>query len=111
VVQASALERVVQLPRAVRGQHDRRAARGPQRPELGHGHREVLEQLEQEGLERVVRAVDLVDEQHHLARRLERVQQRPADEELLRPQVHVARPALPELAARRARSWRGWSQS
>ncbi len=59
-------------------------ARGPDRPDLGDRDLEVGEQLQQERLELVVGAVDLVDQQH---RRLwvvvlDGVQQRPALEEL-----------------------------
>jgi hypothetical protein len=80
VVQAAPLERVVQLARAVRGQHDQRPAGGADRPELGDRHLEVGEQLQQERLERVVGAVDLVDEQDHRAVLLQGLQQRPAQQ-------------------------------
>ena len=44
-----------------------------ERAELGHGDRVVGEDLEQERLELVVGAVDLVDEQHRRRHRAERV--------------------------------------
>ena len=69
MVEAAPLERVVQLARAVRGDHDGGRLRGGDRPELGHGDGEVGEHLEQERLELVVGAVELVDQQHRAARR------------------------------------------
>jgi len=51
----------VQLARPVRGQHDERAPHGANRPQLRHRDLEVGEHLEQERLELVVGAVDLVD--------------------------------------------------
>jgi hypothetical protein len=98
VVQAAPLERIVQLARAVGGQHDERALRcGDRLAELGDRDLEVAEQLEQEGLELVVGAVDLVDEQHHRAVVLERLEQRPAQQEPPREQL-----ALVDAALRRA---------
>ena len=82
VKQAAALERVVQLARAVGGEDDRRAARRRDGPDLGDRDLEVGEHLEQEGLELVVGAVDLVDEQDDGLLGGDRLQQRPADEEL-----------------------------
>ena len=82
VVQAAALERVVQLARAVRREHDQRALPCRDRAELGDRDREVGEELEQERLELVVGAVDLVDQQHRRTVVLERLQQRPPDQEL-----------------------------
>ena len=64
VVEAAPLQRVVQLARPVRGDHDRGRLVGGDRPELGHGDREVGEHLEQERLELVVGPVELVDQQH-----------------------------------------------
>ena len=67
VVEAAALERVVQLARAVRGQHHDRPPLGADRADLGDRDLEVGEELEQEGLELVVGPVDLVDQQHRAA--------------------------------------------
>ena len=55
---------------------------GRDRAELGDRHRRLGEQLEEERLELVVGAVDLVDQQHHRPWPgvLDRPQQRPADE-------------------------------
>ncbi len=64
VVQAAPLERVVHLAGAVRGQDDERRRRRPDRPQFRNGDGEVGEHLEQERLELVVGAVDLVDQQH-----------------------------------------------
>ena len=82
VEEAASLERVVQLPRPVRGQDDGRPALRPHGPELGDRDLEVRQHLEQERLELVVGAVDLVDQQHDRVRALDRLQQRPRDQEL-----------------------------
>ena len=59
--------------------------RGLDGAELRDGHLEVGEHFEQERLERLVGAVELVDQQHRRACRigLERLQQRPLDQEAL----------------------------
>src|SRR5919106_748207 len=82
VEERAALEGVVQLARAVRGEDDRRRATRAYRPELRNRDLEVGEHLEQERLELLVRAVDLVDQQHDLLVGVDRLEQRPADEEL-----------------------------
>ena len=64
VVEAAALQRVVHVARAVRREHDDRRHLGAHDAELGHRDRPVGEDLEQERLELVVGAVDLVDQQH-----------------------------------------------
>src|SRR6185437_11150721 len=66
--------------RAVRGQDHDRALLGRDRAELGDRDREVRQELEQERLELVVGAVDLVDQQHHRSVVLERVEQRSPQE-------------------------------
>ena len=92
VVQAAALDRVVQVARAVRGEHDDRRMRRADRADLRDRHRRVGEQLEQERLEVVVGAVDLVDQQHGRPRPrvLERAQQRPPDQVVGAEQVLLA---------------------
>src|SRR5699024_4885593 len=80
VVEAATLQGVVQVARAVRGQYDDRRGRGGHGPELGDAHLGGGEHLEQEGLELVVRAVDLVDEQEGGAA-LEGGQYRPGEQE------------------------------
>ena len=72
VVEAAALQRVVHVARAVRRQHRDRRHLGADHAELGHRDRPVGEDLEQERLELVVGAVDLVDEQHGRHRRRRR---------------------------------------
>ena len=59
--------------------------RGLDGAELRDGHLEVGQHFEQERLERLVGAVELVDQQHRRARGvgLERLQQRPLDQEAL----------------------------
>ena len=82
VEERAALQRVVQLARAVRGEDDRRPPACADRPELGNRDLEVREHLEQEGLELLVGAVDLVDEEHDRPVGVDRLEQRAADEEL-----------------------------
>ena len=64
VVEAAALQGVVDVAGAVRRDDHDRGHLGPERPELGDRDRVVGEDLEQERLELVVGPVDLVDEQH-----------------------------------------------
>ena len=78
----AALQRVVQLARAVRGEDHRRLATGANRAELGDRDLEVGEHLEQERLELLVGPVDLVDQQHDRLVGVDRLEQRPADQEL-----------------------------
>ena len=56
---------------------------GPDRADLGDRHLEVGQEFEQIGLERLVGAVQFVDQQHRRAvdLRLQRLQQRPLDQE------------------------------
>ena len=85
MIEAAALERVVDLAGAVRGDdHDRRLL-GLHRAELGDRDLEVRQHLEQERLERLVGAVELVDQQHRRAGGvgLERLEERPLDQEAL----------------------------
>ena len=92
VVQAAALQRVVDVAGAVRGDdHDG----GPLRPEgaeLGDGDRVVGEDLEEERLELVVGAVHLVDEQHRRDGTVggDGAQKRSSDEELLGVELVLA---------------------
>ena len=89
MIQAASLERVVHLARAVaRDDHVWRSV-GSDRPDLWDRNREVGQDLEEIGLELLVRPVDLVDQQHRRldGAALERLQQRPADEELLAEDV------------------------
>ena len=64
VVEAAALEGVVQLARAVGSEHDDRRYGCRDGAELGDAHRPAGQHLEQERLELVVGAVHLVDQQH-----------------------------------------------
>src|SRR6266545_4067124 len=64
VVQASTLQRVAQIARAVRRQHHHGRVHGMTRPELRDRDGPFGEELEQERLELVVGPVDLVDQQH-----------------------------------------------
>ena len=82
VVQAPALEGVVQLPGAVGGQDHEGRRVGPDGADLGDGDLEVREQLEQEGLELVVGPIDLVDEQHRLVTGAQGVEQGSLEQEL-----------------------------
>ena len=75
VIEAAALQRVVDLARAVRGDDDDRRLRRLDRAELRDRHLEVGQHLQQIGLERLVGAVELVDQQdgRALGMRLERL--------------------------------------
>jgi hypothetical protein len=89
----------VEFARAVRGEHDERAPPRGDRAELRDRDREVGQELEQERLELVVGAVDLVDQQHRRVGRirLERLQQRS-------PQQELAAEELARLGARLGRT-------
>ena len=61
--------------------------RRPDRPELRNRDLEVREDLQQERLELLVGAIDLVDEEHDALVRVDRLQQWPADKELRAEQL------------------------
>ena len=84
VVEAAALERVVDLARPVRGQDHPRRRLGLDRADLRDRDLEVRQDLEQVRLELLVGAIDLVDEQDRgdAIGRLERLEERPADQEI-----------------------------
>ena len=64
-------QRVGQFAGAVRRQHHVRDGDGADRAEFGDGDLEIGQELEQESLELVVGAVDLIDQQHRrLSRRM-----------------------------------------
>ena len=73
--------------------------------EFGDGDLEVGEHFQQKGLERFVGAVEFVDQQHRRAGRvgLQRLQQRPLDQEALGKDVLLEPLAieLPSASARR----------
>ena len=83
-MQAAPLQRVAQIARAVRGQQHDRRLRSVNGADLRDRHLVVGQDLQQERLELLVRLVDLVDQQHRAARLLQRAQQRPRLQELLR---------------------------
>ena len=64
MIEASAFERVVHLTGPVGGQDRQWRRCGPDVSEFGDRHRVLVQQLEQERLELVVGAVDLVDEEY-----------------------------------------------
>jgi hypothetical protein len=81
VVQAAPLDRVVQLARAVAGEDGDRRRHGAHRADLGNADLVLAQVLQQEGLEGLVGAVHLVDQQHGAGfGRLQRLQQRAADQ-------------------------------
>ena len=63
-------------------------------PDLGDRDLEVREHLEQEGLELVVGAVDLVDQEHDGLLALDRLEQRPPDQELAAEELLLGHGAL-----------------
>ena len=84
VVEAAALQGVVNLAGPVAGQDHPGREHGPDRANLGHRHLEVGQDLEQVRLELLVRPVDLVDQQDrgHAVVGIERLEERPADQEV-----------------------------
>jgi len=84
VEEAAALERVVHFAGAVAGENDARRARCPDGAYFRDRHREIAQQLEQERLELLVGAIDLVDQQHGRLGALirQRGQERPPEEKL-----------------------------
>ena len=82
MVEAPPLQRVVKLPGPVRCHDHGRKRVGRDPADLGDRHRELRQDLQQEGLELVVGPVELVDQQHRAAARPDRRQQRPFHEEL-----------------------------
>ena len=84
VVQAAPLQCVVDLARPVGCEDHARRPLGLDRADLGDRDLEVGQDLEQVRLELLVRAVDLVDQQDRrdTVIGLERLEERPADEEL-----------------------------
>src|SRR4051812_46035700 len=81
VIETTPLQRVVDLAGAVGGDDDDRRARRLHGAEFGDRHLEVAEDFEQIGLERLVGAVELVDQQHRRPGdvRLQRLEQRSLD--------------------------------
>src|SRR6185437_2628292 len=82
-IEAAALQRVMDLARAVGGDDDDRRLLGLDHAQLRDRHLEIAEQLQQERLERLVRAVELIDQQNLGAAdlALQVLQQRPFDQE------------------------------
>ncbi len=101
MVEAASLERVVDFAGAVRGDDDDRRMGRLHRAELGDGDLVIGEHLEEKRLERLVGAVELVDQEHRRAVRigLERLEQRPLDQEILREHV-VGEPVAVDVALR-----------
>ena len=81
------------LARAVRGEDHAGRLDGGDRADLGHGHLEVRQDLEQVRLELLVGAVDLVDQQDRgdAVGRSERLQERTSDQEVVSEDVVRAR--------------------
>ena len=80
-VQAAALERGGQVAGVVRGEDDARRVAGHERADLRHRYLILGEHLEQDRLQGLVRAVDLVDQQHHGIGRADGFEQRARGEE------------------------------
>ncbi len=77
VIEAAPAQRVGQFACAVRGQHDARDRGRLDRAELGNTDLEVGQKLEQERLEFLVGAIDLVDQKHRRLLAADRGKQRP----------------------------------
>ena len=81
VVQAAALDGVVEFTRAVAGEDSDRRHIGPHRAHLGNANLVFTQVLQQKRLKRLIGAVHLVDQQHGTGHRcLQRLQQGAADE-------------------------------
>ena len=89
LVEAPALQRVVHLARPVGGEDDERRFGRAHGAELGNGDLELREQFEQVAFELLVGAIDLVDQQdgRPRPRRVDRLQQRPLDQERVAVQL------------------------
>ena len=96
VIDAAAPQRLVQIARPVRGQHHDRPLGGAHRAALGNGNLEVGQEFEQEGLELLVGAIDLVDQQHGRVRRAQRREHRTLDQEALAIDVDAFVARLPD---------------
>ena len=99
VVQAPALQRVVQFARPVRRDDDRRGRLGRDTPDLGDRHGELREHLQQERFELVVRAVELVHQEHRARARADRCEQRTLHQEVRPEQI------LRRVSRRPRRPW------
>ena len=93
VIQAAPLQRVMNLARAVRGQDHDGGFSGLDRAKFGDRHLKIRQGLQQERLERLVRAVQLVDQQDRRAPvlRLHRLQQGPGDQVFLGEKLGLQR--------------------
>ena len=84
VVEAAPLQGVMHLPRPVAGDDDEGRPLRADGAELGDADLEVAEQLEQERLELLVGAVDLIDQEdrRNQIAVVDRIEQGPAEQEL-----------------------------
>ncbi len=87
-METAPLQRVAQVAGVVAGDDHGRRRLGLDRADLGHGDLEVAQHLKQERLELLFGAVDLVDQQDDRLGRADRLQDRTADDEMLREE-HV----------------------
>ena len=85
MIEAAALERVVDLAGAVRGDDHHRDMLGPERANLRHRDLEIGEDLEQERFELLIGTVNLVDEENGspLVSGVDRLEEGPLEEKLL----------------------------
>ena len=101
MIQATPLDRIMDLARAIGGNDDDRRRRGLDRAQLGDSHLIFGQNLEQIRLEGLVGPVELVDQQYrrNAVVRLQRLQNRPADQEPLAENIGGQRLAI-DLALR-----------
>src|SRR5712672_878001 len=85
VIEAAPLDGIVDLAGAVGSEHDDRRLRRSNRADLGDSDLEIRQNLQKVSFERLVGAVQFVDQQHRRRTFLafERLHQRPLDEETL----------------------------
>ncbi len=105
VIDTAAAQRLVQFAGAVGGQDDHRPLIGTNSASFGDGNLKVGKKLEQEGLELMIRTVDLVDEQHRLLWPPQTSKHRPFDQKFVAVNVNRA-VALALLAERQHLPWK-----
>ena len=96
VIDAAAPQRLVQVARAVGGENDDRMLGRADRAALGNRNLEIGEEFQEERLEFLIGAIDLVDQQHGRIRRAQRRQHRPLDEKRLAVDVDGLLARLPD---------------
>ena len=103
LIQAAALQRVVNLPRAVRRHHDERRPLRAHRAVLRYRHLEIRQQFKQERFERLVGAIDFIDQQHAPRARVQRIGHQRLQQRALQQELAPVQRIVRRLLARRLR--------